>query len=198
MSETNVQTVYPPIDEIIKTHINTYEIFANLKTKYSKIQGEIDVIEGDTIIINDAYENLEKGYNDIKHVISVYNDDIKLLQIDKYLEAFDELKKLNKSTNLSIVSILNNKKEILETEIDTVRERLNIVRKYITTGIEELINKDDLNKKFCPVCFDREVNIALVPCGHTYCHQCYDCDKNIKCPQCRSYISSTVKLYFSM
>jgi hypothetical protein len=185
-------------DDTFKEHMNTYEIFSSLKTRYSDLQKEINTIDDDNSILINANQNLERGYDHIKHVIGVYNKDMKLPQVDKYLNAFDELKKLNRSTNESILTIMNAKKNTLEAENDNISRKLNALRKYITAGIGEMVNKDELNKKFCPVCFDREVNIALVPCGHTYCSQCYECDKNTKCPQCRSYISSKVKLYFSM
>ena len=90
------------------------------------------------------------------------------------------------------------KRSALEKELDIVSTKLNSIRKLILTGIEELVKPDDMTKKMCPVCFEREVCMVMVPCGHTYCDACSKYDYRAKCPQCRQTINSRVKMFFSM
>jgi len=46
----------------------------------------------------------------------------------------------------------------------------------------------------CPICFDNNIKICLVPCGHTFCDEC---DIRFKCAICRTNILSKQKIYFS-
>ena len=44
----------------------------------------------------------------------------------------------------------------------------------------------------CKICYTRETNVALYPCGHVLCHPC--ARKCKKCPLCRALISDVVVL----
>lgn len=60
------------------------------------------------------------------------------------------------------------------------------------SGLEE--HKDELQGK-CKICFTREVNTVLVPCGHNaICEQCSEMIRD-KCPICRNAVSQIVKIY---
>jgi polyhydroxyalkanoate synthesis regulator phasin len=107
----------------------------------------------------------------------------------------------------------------LQADMDALDTRLNILRTVIVAALEDTVEPGEiLNKKLCAVCFENEVNMAAVPCGHTLCG---DCSKSTgldrvstnatrarpaflshseqpKCPHCRSQVSSVVKLYFSV
>lgn len=45
----------------------------------------------------------------------------------------------------------------------------------------------------CPICLDKQKEIALIPCGHTLCRQCRV--DIIECPICRSCINGYIKIY---
>ena len=47
----------------------------------------------------------------------------------------------------------------------------------------------------CGVCFDRDTNICLIPCGHCFCSQCSA--RLTKCPNCRADIRIQQPLYFN-
>lgn len=51
------------------------------------------------------------------------------------------------------------------------------------------------SKVICKVCYDQEVDIALVRCGHTVCKNCFTALD--KCPICRQPIDGYVRLYMS-
>ena len=90
------------------------------------------------------------------------------------------------------------KRAALESELDKISIKLNSIRKLIQMGVEDIVKPEDMNKKMCTVCFDKEVCMVMIPCGHTYCEACSRYDYRAKCPQCRSTINSRVKMYFSI
>jgi rubrerythrin len=59
-------------------------------------------------------------------------------------------------------------------------------------------NPDNLEseKKKCVICLDKDLSVALVPCGHMFA--CKSCAKKMPhvCPICRSAITDTLKIYF--
>ena len=105
-----------------------------------------------------------------------------------------------KETNPSVSDLIRNKIATLEGEIDNISNKLNALRALIVTGVNQIVKPEDKEKKMCPVCFDSEVNTALVPCGHTYCKGCSEADRSryAKCPQCRTQINARIKIFFSI
>lgn len=70
------------------------------------------------------------------------------------------------------------------------------------------------NKPLCPICFTQSIDVALIPCGHSLCHCCYQkiVDKHNEdlhdpdsieisesplCAICRTEIEFHQKIYFS-
>lgn len=70
------------------------------------------------------------------------------------------------------------------------------------------------NKPLCPICFAQSIDVALIPCGHSMCHCCYQkiVDKHNEdlqepnsielpesplCALCRKEIEFHQKIYFS-
>jgi len=103
------------------------------------------------------------------------------------------------TVKLAIQNEIQMKKSTLDIKIDSLSKKLNSIRKLIQTGIDELLDKDAANnKKMCAICFDREVEIAMIPCGHTSCAGCFKYNTTSKCMHCRSVIQKHVKLFFSM
>jgi sacsin len=98
-----------------------------------------------------------------------------------------------------VVDELNKKIMEKSADLENISRKLNALRKLIITGMSELVKPEDAQKKICPVCFDSEVNMVLVPCGHTYCRGCAEMDRsrNARCHQCRAVINSRIKLYFT-
>jgi len=102
------------------------------------------------------------------------------------------------SLHANLENTITERDSSIEQELVDLTGKLNSIRSLIAVGIEDIVGRDTPTKKLCPVCFDREVDLALVPCGHTYCSGCAEYDKHTKCPQCRSVVTSKIKLYFSM
>jgi len=47
----------------------------------------------------------------------------------------------------------------------------------------------------CAICMDRKKDIALIPCGHTFCQQCVNRADMKICSICRQPVSSTLRLH---
>ena len=52
-------------------------------------------------------------------------------------------------------------------------------------------------KHMCCICFNNAVDMFLIPCGHTFCHECAQKGATLTCPNCRKCVTSVSKLYFS-
>uniref|UniRef100_UPI00398EA5E0 E3 ubiquitin-protein ligase XIAP-like isoform X1 n=1 Tax=Pristiophorus japonicus TaxID=55135 RepID=UPI00398EA5E0 len=62
------------------------------------------------------------------------------------------------------------------------------------TNVEEQLKKLK-EEKCCKICWDRDVCIAFVPCGHVV--TCKECSAVQKCPVCCSQILERVRIYMS-
>ncbi len=94
---------------------------------------------------------------------------------------------------------MNLEKEIIETN-----EYLNIYQDFFKKIIKDFNeNSDNQNKKICSICFENEVDMCAIPCGHTCCNTCV-ISNNInpsnrnKCLNCRNYINNYIKIFFSI
>ena len=105
--------------------------------------------------------------------------------------------------NESLIPVL----ESLEKYIETAYNETNVKdlyykclkyykRVYVLHDLmaSTRVSKGDSLVPNCPICFDNNINICLVPCGHTFCSEC---DIRFKCAICRTNILSKQKLYFS-
>jgi len=55
-------------------------------------------------------------------------------------------------------------------------------------------------KNICPICFNNEINMAIVPCGHVYCNNCINnyinkTNNNNLCAICRYPYQKYIKIY---
>jgi baculoviral IAP repeat-containing protein 7/8 len=87
--------------------------------------------------------------------------------------------------------------------------QLNLGTEKIKTMLQE-IDKQTVNQittekfeqptdvdgeKVCKVCYEKETDVALIPCGHVFCRHCAFLVND--CPICRRTIQKKVKLFFS-
>jgi hypothetical protein len=183
-------------DLLINKNLQTANLFNRLNEEFKQKQ-----------IILDDYNAQLKSILEIPTKIYTNMDTLKKIYMSNHVESLAGLNEVNtKLTNYfneinSVVSdIIRRKIASLEGEIDDITRKLNALRSLIVTGVNEIVKPNDREKKMCPVCFDNEVNTALVPCGHTYCKGCAETDRSryAKCPQCRAQINARVKIFFSI
>ena len=60
----------------------------------------------------------------------------------------------------------------------------------------KVIEGEEENDATCKICFERKVNILLLPCGHTQCTECISIKSN-KCPFCSTEIADFHQIRFS-
>lgn len=183
-------------DILCSTNLQTAILFKKLSKKYKDLSNELNLCNG---VIQDTNRNLKNSENSneaIMRIITTHNP--------TGLESFQNIylpfhSTLSKSV-ATLLTTLDSRRNDLESEIRLVTNKLNALRKIITVGVKEIVSPDEVNKKLCPVCFDREVDMAMVPCGHTFCKGCSDVDINMhaNCPQCRSAVRSRIKIFFSV
>ena len=91
------------------------------------------------------------------------------------------------------INNLNSKRIIKEKYLEEVNKKI----KTAETKLE--ICKHNINsykhKQECSICNDNNIDIALVPCGHTYCFNCIRNSPN--CFICRQQIHSFLRIYFN-
>jgi hypothetical protein len=183
-------------DILCSTNLQTAILFKKLSEKYKGLSNELNLCNG---VIQDTNRNLKNSENSneaIMRIITTHNP--------TGLESFQNIylpfhSTLSKSV-ATLLATLDSRRNNLESEIRLVTNKLNALRKIITVGVKEIVSPDEVNKKLCPVCFDREVDMAMVPCGHTFCKGCSDVDINMhaNCPQCRTAVRSRIKIFFSV
>ena len=81
--------------------------------------------------------------------------------------------------------------------------KLIAYRKLFIKTTNEIINNEKISKNMCPICFENEINMCAIPCGHTCCNECVLQAHNFnnnrkKCLNCRNNIKEYIKIYFSL
>lgn len=85
-----------------------------------------------------------------------------------------------------------------ETEVADVNGRNSLSRTINTTVVRRRHIRDDVEDTVCVVCFDRQRNAAVFPCGHLQlCTQCVESimTRTKCCPTCQSDIEEYRKVY---
>lgn len=111
--------------------------------------------------------------------------------------------KIKATYNDWIGNIYEPKKTDLEKNIDITEDKIIHYRKLFHFLINNFISVDEVkNKKMCPICFDNEIDMCAVPCGHTCCNKCVISSRTSRsinknnCISCRNKINNYIKIYF--
>lgn len=179
-------------DILCNTNLQTANLFKKLNASYKEVMVNLETTNETKKTLEEALVKMEKAIQTIKDICVNFEGDI--------LKTEAPFRDSVYKTTQDKINYLNSRKEQFEKERDDIGRKLNALRKLITTAISDLVKPEDVQKKMCPVCFDKEVNMVLVPCGHTYCNGCAELDRtrHAKCAQCRSQINARVKLYFTV
>lgn len=178
MVETNMW-----VSSRLKTEGNTQiEIFISQINSFIEIWIEV---------IRDLFKAEELLNQKVKRIESIQQKigAIQLLPVNECLELV--LKDLEKYIEMEYN---NSKLEDAYNDCIIVYKRLHTLQD-IRNGIKMFIEKDVTS--MCPVCLEKAVDTAAIPCGHTFCNACINRDMRYSCPVCRSHISKKQKIYFS-
>ena len=137
--------------------------------------------------------------NGAKHGTGIeYNDDNDIV---KYIVIYDNNNLISKKNKIeqdyedSLIKI---------NELEESNTKLLINLNETNDKINEL--KEKYDDQICKVCYDKKINVVLIPCNHApICNTCainmfrrtsqYNSDR--KCPICRRNVSSHIEIIFS-
>jgi hypothetical protein len=95
-----------------------------------------------------------------------------------------------------------NKNKLTEN-IEKQEIKLLAYRNLFINTTKEIIPLEKISKNICPICFDNEINMCAIPCGHTCCNECvmqslkYN-SKLTKCLNCRNTLKEYIKLFIQL
>lgn len=142
-----------------------------------------DTFNNDTNEMNNDTNEMNNNTNEMNNNIIKYNE----LFIEYY--------------NNWVLTYYNLMKKKLIDNIDKYEKKLFGYRQLFINTTNEIINSDKQNKNLCPICFENEINMCAIPCGHTCCSTCifknlkYD---NGKCLNCRNNLTEYIRLYIQI
>ena len=183
-------------DLLVNKNLQTSALFNRLNEEFKQKQKTLEEYNTNLQTIQESHYKITKEIDSLRKVyMSTCVDKVDTLNSVEQI-----MKDYFKETNPAVSDLIRNKIAVLEGEIDNISNKLNALRALIVTGVNHIVKPEDKEKKMCPVCFDNEVNTALVPCGHTYCKGCSEADRSryAKCPQCRTQINARIKIFFSI
>jgi hypothetical protein len=181
---------------LINTNLQTATLFKRLNDEFKQKQKTLEIYNSDLKSVLDTPLKISNYMNSLKTVYMSTDPST----VDGLVTLINTSTTFFRDTNTKLSDMLRKKIAGLEGELDDINRKLTALRSLIITGVNDIVKTEDTTKKICPVCFDNEVSIALVPCGHTYCRGCAEVDKSryAKCPQCRTQINARIKIFFSM
>jgi hypothetical protein len=182
-------------DILCNTNLHTASLFKKLNENFKEKTKFVELYNEQLKDANDAVVKIETSIQTMKNLTGIHYKDGAEIIDTKYAAIQKELF----DVKARVVDELNKKLMEKSADLENISRKLNALRKLIITGMSELVKPEDAQKKICPVCFDSEVNMVLVPCGHTYCRGCAEMDRsrNARCHQFRAVINSRIKLYFT-
>lgn len=183
-------------DLLVNTNLQTSALFNRLNDEFKQKQKKLEEYNTNLQTIQESQYKITSQIDSLRKVYLSSNVD----RVDSLNLLEEKIREYLKETNPVVSDTIRTKIATLEGEVDNISNKLNALRALIVTGVNQIVKPEDKEKKMCPVCFDSEVNTALVPCGHTYCKGCSEADKSryAKCPQCRTQINARIKIFFSI
>ena len=181
-------------DKLCNQNLQTSYLFKTLNEKFINLNKQIEELVDNEKSLDDAVLKFKNSHLTLTRLCMTHDSNSTAIIHSKYVDLASDYSRIQGTIRKEI--LVN--RIALENEIDSICIKLNSVRKLIQMGIQDIVKPEDMVKKMCPVCFDKEVCMVMIPCGHTYCDTCSNYDYRAKCPQCRATINSRVKMYFSV
>lgn len=194
----DINEKYKELDEELLS-VKVMDDYNKLNDRLDKLKKEIDDLNRQRDYFYNYQNNIYNGHLNILDIIGNTNNNK------------DNLNEIINNYNNLTKDIYNNwfkheyepKKEKIEMDISNIENSLYKIRRTFINIINKLIIKSDdiINKKMCPICFDNEIDMCSIPCGHTCCNKCIISSRsnyniNRKCLSCRNDVQDYIKIYF--
>ena len=186
----------------------------NLPSFVEKSEPTLYLKEIYSIVDSESLDNINiENYNPevLKNQCQMYKD-----QMQQYASKFksEQQEILDCENKLNTLQTCKDKIESVCNDKGTIQHLSNLIdlleieqsekkKQHIQTAKEykylfsigpHFINNDP--KHLCPICVNNEIDMAIVPCGHTLCSKCsLKCDLSL-CYVCRNPIEKVIKLYY--
>lgn len=152
------------------------DVVSSLQTKKSKL----NELVGDITEVQKSIDTSFLEFEDIKTRVDVLTSKYSLPKME-----FDDVRdKIQEH-----VIIQRARLQKLQPERDTLAADIGMIEKTLASVVEK-------SSSMCSVCYERQANVALNPCGHVYCEACVSRIYTRTCPKCRNVIDGRMKLYF--
>lgn len=118
--------------------------------------------------------------------------------IIKYIELF----KIYADRWINEYYLINKNK--LTEDVENQEIKLLAYRNLFINTTKEIIPFEKITKNICPICFENEINMCAIPCGHTCCNECviqsmkYHNTKLTQCLNCRNTLKEYIKLFIQL
>lgn len=189
-----------PVEKVDPEIINVVKVTERYKYIKQELKGKrTEVASLDTIIdsLTEKNKSLCESHLDITK--NLIHEEL----APEFTKLYNEYDTLKNKLIAEAIEKKNNKIMDLMNEIHDFEAELSAIRS-VATQIDNGLEESDKNKNCCPICFEREVNICINPCGHTICSECNKVSgQNMgrqfgKCPTCRGTVTSFIKIFFSV
>lgn len=160
--------------------------------------------------LKEHYDSMVKRREEMNHLYTQMVTQASLLNqvYDKFpqvdpgdkqetIDSFRQYEAHCKNLTDNIIHALDKELQEYVSQLDILEANMACMRKCINLGMELMVKDKDINRNTCPVCYDADVNMVLIPCGHTACSQCIDNLRDCKCMACNQWFTSKHKIYFS-
>lgn len=188
----------------IKDNFTADKLLNNYNTLNEKLKNnlaDIKYLEQKKIDILKYKANVFVNHQDV--MIKLYrNNDKTVEELNDIMLKYVEL--LKNYINDWINNYYDEKKELLDKEITIQEEELAAFRNLFINTTTEIIKTEKINKNICPICFENEINMCAIPCGHTCCNECiiqsirFHNARVSKCLSCRNTINEYIKMYIQL
>jgi hypothetical protein len=189
-----IDTFSKEYEDLIQKRSQMDKIIAKEPGSLSKNHPLLDKYKEIMTDISNEYNTCKEVLLKTNKEISNYYSEIQdLLDTVKYIKS----KNYDEETTTFFIGKMNEK--ILKLQESKVIKELKIKAEKAIDKIYE-INSIVQHYSFCEknMCFcdENPIQVALVPCGHTFCNSCLP-PSTKKCHMCRSNFTSKMKIYLN-
>lgn len=168
---------YIHLTQVEKVHLDSIEAF----------QKTLEMITSSVEDAGSVLRKLREGLASGRLIQDKDLDDL-LLAESTYIEKLDSMRKLfSEATEAKI----RESQDVL----NTISGKLTLNRELIHDFLKSIIPEENRKSNLCSICFEKELNACLNPCGHSFCKECTGKFHNSSCPTCRTRYQTVLPLY---
>lgn len=183
-------------DAVIDGEVEVDEELAQINASIQRAKQLVDV----NLTKYHTWKDEERENLRLKELVETTLDDM-LLRLQFIADAFTK-RFPDETVSSNLTKIEQTLKDVKESMITPVQEKLDMIQKEVTTCKKTLhtlagfvnLSRQLSSKNLCPICYHNDVDVYCDPCGHTFCQKCV---KANYCYLCRTKIQKVQKLFFT-